>query len=106
MITTNTVLSCTDNIQNSKEFSSHLDFLLSQLRNVNPYPRALAYLVSRALLSRLSGSLQLDVGHKLLKAIDLVSLDGMDDFMRGADNLQVVGDFHLANLTSADLWYV
>ena len=71
-------------------FSSHLEFVLSQLVVENSYARAMAYLVSRALLSQTSGERQIDVGYAILKTTGLTSLEHVDDFTRGADNLQAV----------------
>ncbi|KAI1789700.1 hypothetical protein LXA43DRAFT_1019967 [Ganoderma leucocontextum] len=72
-----------DNILASNYFSAHLDLLLARLSDENPHGRALSYLVTRALLARLSGEQRIDAGHRVLAAMKLTTLEGMGDFMRG-----------------------
>ena len=79
-----------ENIVGSPSFASHLDFLLGRLSASDAHARALAYLVCRALLGYLSGEKQVDAAHKIIHAMQLESLDDMDDFMRGSVDLQVV----------------
>lgn len=79
-----------DNILASNNYSHHLEALLLRLQDTNAYSRDLGYLITRTLLSRLSGERQIDAGHQIIQAMKLESLDGMGDFMRGVDNLHVV----------------
>ncbi|PIL25975.1 hypothetical protein GSI_11729 [Ganoderma sinense ZZ0214-1] len=72
-----------DNILVSNYFSAHLDLLLVKLGDDNPHGRALSYLITRALLARLSGDQRVDAGHRVLNAMKLTTLEGMGDFMRG-----------------------
>lgn len=74
---------CADNILASNYFRAHLDLLLARLSDENPHSRALAYLSTRALLARLSSEQRIDVGHCVLEAMELTTLEGMGDFMRG-----------------------
>lgn len=52
--------------------------------------RALSYLVTRALLWKLSGQHQLSVAQHVIQALAIETLSGMEDFMKGSDNLQSV----------------
>ena len=79
-----------DNILSSAATESYLKFLLSQIRSTNAHSKALAYLVCRALLTRLPGQRQLQVAYDILKNTELSSLHDMDDFLRGAEDVQVV----------------
>ncbi|TBU55148.1 armadillo-type protein [Dichomitus squalens] len=72
-----------DNILASNYFRAHLDLLLTKLRDENSHARALSYLVTRALLSRLSDEQRIDAGHRVLDAMQLDTLEGMGDFMHG-----------------------
>lgn len=74
----------------SSSFDAHLTFLLSKLTDNDAHARALAYLVCRALLGYLSGEKQIDTAHKVIGAMQLESFDGMEDFVRGSGDLQVV----------------
>jgi U3 small nucleolar RNA-associated protein 10 len=74
----------------------YLDFLLRKLQDQNCFSRTLGYLVTRALLSRLSGEHQIDAAHRVLGVMDIDTLDGMDSFMSGSGDLQLVS----ANLLS------
>ncbi|KAI0692328.1 hypothetical protein BC835DRAFT_1416622 [Cytidiella melzeri] len=78
-----------DNISNAPSFELHLKFMLSQIKDGSSHSKGLAYLVCRALLTRLTGERLVEVAHNVLRAMDLSSLEGIDDFLRGADNLQV-----------------
>ncbi|KAI0830231.1 hypothetical protein BC628DRAFT_1357002 [Trametes gibbosa] len=76
-----------DNILASNHFQEHLDSLLEKLRDENQHARALAYLITRALLSRLNGEQRIDAAHRVLLAMQVHTLDGMGDFMRGVDDV-------------------
>ena len=54
----------------------------------NPHPRALAYLVARALVGGLSADRgrQLDAATRMLAVMHLDSLDGMEDIPGGQDS--------------------
>ncbi|EMD35136.1 hypothetical protein CERSUDRAFT_107124 [Gelatoporia subvermispora B] len=79
-----------DNIVSSNLYSEHADRLLAILQHASLYSRILAYLITRALLSRLSGEHRIDAAHKILQAMNVESLEAMGEFMRGVDNLQAV----------------
>ena len=70
--------------------SDHIDFVLGGLNDTNHNARALSYLVTRALLGKLSGQHQLSVAQRAIQAMAIETLSGMEDFMRGSDNLQSV----------------
>lgn len=65
---------------------------MEKLKDENPHARALAYLTTRALLSRLSGEHLIDAAHAVLRITGLETLDGMGYFMRGVNDLGVVRD--------------
>lgn len=79
-----------DNILASNNYSHLFELLMGKLKDENPHGRALAYLTTRALLSRLSGEHQIDAAHAILGIAGLETLDGMGDFMRGVNDLGVV----------------
>lgn len=79
-----------ENILSSNDYSTHFETLLRKLEDLNSFSRTTGYLVMRALLGRLSGEHQIDAAHRVLEAMNLDDLDGMDDFMRGSHNLQAV----------------
>ncbi|TFK83295.1 hypothetical protein K466DRAFT_498737 [Polyporus arcularius HHB13444] len=79
-----------DNILASNYFRADFDALLDKLHDENPHGRALAYLVARALLNRLSGEQRVDAGHRVLRSMNLDTLEGMGDFMKGVED---VGNF-------------
>ncbi len=85
-----------ENIWVSSSFEEHSTTLLTKLHATDPYSKALAYLVCRSLLNHLSGERQVDAAHRVLQALGIDNFDEMDDFMRGADNLQVVS--HLSSI--------
>ena len=64
--------------------------MLSKLDETDAHARALAYLVCRTILASLSGEKQIDAAHKIVTAMNVESLDGMEDFLRGSGDLQVV----------------
>ena len=74
----------------SEKPSDHIDFVLGVLNDANPNARALGYLVTRALLGKLSGQHQLSVAQRAIRAMNIETLSGMEDFMKGSDSLQSV----------------
>lgn len=80
----------TDNIMISENSLDHIDFVLETLKDENNNARALGYLVTRALLGKLSGQHQLSVARRAIQAMTIDTLSGMEDFMKGSDNLQSV----------------
>ena len=79
---------------------------MEKLKDENPHARVLAYLTARALLSRLSGEHLIDAAHAILRTSGLESLDGMGDFMRGVNDLGVVGvSFTFPNSLADDGMY-
>lgn len=76
-----------DNILASNFFKENFHGLLERLCDENPHGRALAYLVTRALLNRLSGEQRVEAGHRVLEAMQLATLEGMGDFMRGVEDV-------------------
>ncbi|KAH9943771.1 hypothetical protein B0H21DRAFT_877669 [Amylocystis lapponica] len=77
-----------ENVLASQRYPHHLEILLAKLHDASPYSRAMAYLTTRALLSRLSGEIQLDAAYRVLQAMKFENLDGMGDFMDNVDNVQ------------------
>lgn len=51
---------------------------------------AMAHLVARALLSRLSGEQQIDAASKMLEAMHLETLEGMEDIPDGDRDGEIV----------------
>ena len=74
----------------SNSFQHHFDMILAKLQDSNPYSQVLAYLVARALLSRLSGEHQIDAARRILEAMQIESLGEMGAFMNDVSNLEVV----------------
>ncbi|KAI0311668.1 hypothetical protein OF83DRAFT_1068421 [Amylostereum chailletii] len=72
----------------SNDHDAHFAFLLNQLAGNNRDARNMAYLIARSLLGRMSGERQMDAAQKIFDAMDIKSLEGMDEFMRGSDSLQ------------------
>ena len=84
------VFVATDNIMLSENPLDHVDFVLGVFKEQNNNARGLSYLVTRALLGKLSGQHQLSVAQRAIQAMDIETLSGMEDFMKGSDNLQSV----------------
>jgi U3 small nucleolar RNA-associated protein 10 len=99
----------TENIMLSENPSDHVDFVLGALKDENHNARALGYLVTRALLAKLSGQYQLSVAQRAIQAMAVETLSGMEDFMKGSDNLQSVRCFfrlrHTTNILVVDQRY-
>ncbi|TFY70773.1 hypothetical protein EVG20_g2223 [Dentipellis fragilis] len=72
----------------SNEHAQHFAFFLAKLKDTDSHARGLAYLVVRALLGKMSGEHQIEAARRVLEAMSLKSLEGMEGFMDGADNLQ------------------
>lgn len=68
-----------ENILISNSYPVHFDALVTNLQDSNSHVRALSYLIVRALLGHLSGGQQLDAAHKILKAMALDRLSGIED---------------------------
>jgi len=90
-----------DNIMLSESASEHIDFVLDVLKDTNQNGVALGYLVTRALLGKLSGRHQLSVAQHAIQAMGIETLSGMEDFIKGSDNLQSVR--HCPNFSSITL---
>lgn len=86
----------TENVVASDMFGDHITAFLSKLQDQDAHARALAYLVVRSLLSRLSGEHQLDAGLRAMTSMGLEGLDTMSDFLKGAENVQEVEALHCA----------
>jgi U3 small nucleolar RNA-associated protein 10 len=67
----------------SANYAQHLTSVLEKMQDADPHTRALAHLVARALLGRLSGEKQIDAARKMLDAMHLETLDGMEDIPDG-----------------------
>jgi U3 small nucleolar RNA-associated protein 10 len=74
----------------SDKYAERLDSLLLKLSHPDPHGRNLAYLVTRALFVMISGENQIDVAQRVLDAMTITTLDGMDGFVKGAETLQEV----------------
>ncbi|KAJ7270889.1 hypothetical protein C8J57DRAFT_1507854 [Mycena rebaudengoi] len=59
------------NIIGSKRYSAHFSALIRKSHEADPNVRVLAFLVIRALLSRLSGERRINAAHQALEAINL-----------------------------------
>ncbi|KAF7977911.1 hypothetical protein HWV62_2480 [Athelia sp. TMB] len=83
-----------ENILTSHNYETHLSNLLEKMNCENPHPRALAYLVARALVGGLSADRgrQLDAATRMLAVMHLSSLDGMEDIPGGQDSQMLVND--------------
>ena len=99
-----------DNVLASKYFHANLDALLDKLHDENPHGRALAYLVTRALLNRLTGEHRIEAGHRVLRCMNLDTLEGMGEFMKGVEDVGNVSaifttgsDSHLTHLISSSV---
>jgi U3 small nucleolar RNA-associated protein 10 len=68
----------------------HVDLVLGILKDENRNARALSYLVTRALIGKLSGQHQLSVARRAVQAMSIETILGMEDFMKGSDNPQSV----------------
>ncbi|KII90106.1 hypothetical protein PLICRDRAFT_686024 [Plicaturopsis crispa FD-325 SS-3] len=77
-----------ENILASNNYKSHFESLLLQLQDRRAHVRGLAYLVTRSLLGQLSGEQQVEAAFKILRAMNLQTLDGIDDFMNTSDNFE------------------
>ncbi|KAI0790983.1 hypothetical protein C8Q75DRAFT_805854 [Abortiporus biennis] len=77
-----------ENIVTSDNFQSHINTLLPKIQDKDPHIRTLASLVSRSLLSKLSGEHQLDVAHRVLKTMALHDLENIGEFLHEAKNIQ------------------
>jgi len=71
----------------SNNYRAHLDGLLAKLEDENAHSRIFGYLVTRALLGRLSGEHQIDAAGRVLQVMGLEQLAGIEGFLHGADNL-------------------
>lgn len=80
----------TSKVAASNYYQQHLDSLLAKLRDDNHHARALVYLVARVLFSRVGGEQRVDTAYRVLHAMQLETLEGMGDFMRGIDDVAVV----------------
>lgn len=60
------------------------------MQDSNLFTRAMAHLIARALLSRLSDDDQIDAAVKMLDAMHLETLDGIEDIADGDDNTKMV----------------
>ncbi|OSD00001.1 hypothetical protein PYCCODRAFT_1479448 [Trametes coccinea BRFM310] len=76
-----------DNILASNYYQQHLESLLEKLHNDDAHARSLVYLVARALLARVGGEQRIDTAQRILQAMQLETLEGMGDFMRGVDDV-------------------
>jgi U3 small nucleolar RNA-associated protein 10 len=80
----------TETILASNEHPKRLENLLLKLSDPDPHARNLAYLVTRALCGRIAGENQIDTAQRVLGAMALTTLEGMDGFLKGADTLHEV----------------
>lgn len=63
-----------ENIHVSNNYTSYFAVLLSKLDDSNTHVRVLTYLITRSLLTRLSGQHQIDAAHNILRTMDLQHL--------------------------------
>ncbi|EKM74924.1 hypothetical protein AGABI1DRAFT_123475 [Agaricus bisporus var. burnettii JB137-S8] len=84
------------NVLVSNHLFDHLSVLLSTLQSTDPHARALGYLVTRALLSKLSGEHQVNAAAKVLETMKLEEIGGIEDLPADHDKfldmLQEISD--------------
>ena len=83
---------------------NHIDFVLGILKDECHNARALGYLVTRALLGKLSGQHQLSMAQRTIQVMAIETLSGMEDFMKGSENLQSVRFLLRLPVTALILW--
>lgn len=74
----------------SNRYAAHFSALIRKSHETDPNVRVLAYLVIRALLTRLSGEHQLDSANQVLEAINLQQLPDVDTSSMGTQTLPEV----------------
>ncbi len=80
-----------ENIVSSNSFSDHLTHVLSTLQQSGQaHGRSLAYVITRVLLSRLSGEKQVEVALRVVKTLNLETLEGADALLKAGENVQSV----------------
>jgi U3 small nucleolar RNA-associated protein 10 len=82
----------------SNEHTKRFESLLLKLSDPDPHARNLAYLVTRALCGRVTGENQIDTAQRVLDALALTTLEGMDGFLKGADTLHEVSHTYMSQL--------
>lgn len=80
----------------SNHLFDHLSVLLSTLQSTDPHARALGYIVTRALLSKLSGEHQVNAARKVLETMKLEEIGGIEDLPADHDKFLEVCPFMLA----------
>lgn len=70
------------------------------MQDLNLFPRALAHLIARALLSRLSGDRQIDAANRMLDAMHLETLSGMEDIPDDDNTMMVNSSLQMYDWTS------
>ncbi|KAF5351352.1 hypothetical protein D9758_008071 [Tetrapyrgos nigripes] len=76
-----------ENILTSNNYSIHLDGLIRNVKDSNAHARVLSLLITRALLSRLTGEHQVEAGHQILKTFDTKHLSEADLASLSADDI-------------------
>jgi U3 small nucleolar RNA-associated protein 10 len=79
-----------ENIIASNNYERHLTFLLVKMQDSNPFTHTMAHLVARALLSHLFGEQQIDAANKMMEAMRLETLHGMEDILDAEDGKKMV----------------
>jgi hypothetical protein len=79
----------------SNEHTKRFESLLLKLSDPDPHARNFAYLVTRALCGMVAGENQIDTAQRVLDAMALTTLEGMDGFLKGADTLQEVSHMYM-----------
>ena len=70
----------------SNRLSEHLPKLLRDITSTNPHTRALGYLITGALLNKLSGDCQVDTARKILSVINLGEFRQIEDLLPENDH--------------------
>jgi U3 small nucleolar RNA-associated protein 10 len=65
------------------------------MQDADPHTRAMAHIVARALLGRLSGEHQIDAAEKMLDAMHLETLDGMEDIHDNEGEMVILSSFRM-----------
>lgn len=85
-----------ENILVSNNLFDHLSVLLPTLQSPDPHTRALGYLVTRTLLSKLSGEHQVNAARKVLETMKLEEIGGIEDLPADHDQFLSVCSLVLA----------
>lgn len=90
------------NILKSNSYSVHFEALVKKLQDASHHTRVLGYMITTALLRLLSGEHQLDAAHRVLDAMKIEELSGIEDVSLQTQNLSDVNHFIELTFSNAD----